>query len=68
MKEFEEILTQLVFFMVDSENKDPFKSDGKPNKQNQKYFREIKIIDLVIDILIYSFEGENPMYNIDEIT
>lgn len=68
MKEFEEILNELVFFMIESENKDPMKSDGIPKKLNQIYFREIKIIDLIIDILIYSFEGENPMYNIDEIT
>lgn len=68
MKAFEEIMCLMVFFMIDTESKDPFKCDGVPKKLNQKYFREIKIIDLLIDILIYSFEGENPMYNIDEIT
>jgi len=31
--------------------------DGLPIKQNQKYFRELKIIDLLIDIIIYPFEG-----------
>ena len=68
MKEFEEILSNLVFFMIETDNKDPFRADGTPNKLNQKYFREIKIVDLLIDILIYSFEGDNPKYSIDEIT
>ena len=68
MKAFEEIMSEIVFFMVDSENKEPFECDGPPKKENQKYFREIKIIDLLIDILIYSFEGDNAMYNIEKIT
>ena len=29
--------------------------------------RELKVIDLLIDVLIYPFEGENPPYNFNEV-
>lgn len=54
--------------MISTESKDPFKCEGYPNKKNQKYLREIKIIDLLIDILIYPFEGENKFITLDELT
>ena len=59
---------QLVFQMISTESKDPFKCEGYPNKKNQKYTREIKIIDLLIDVLIYPFEGENKFLSLDELT
>jgi hypothetical protein len=68
LKEFEGILILLVFQMISTESKDPFKCEGYPNKKNQKYTREIKIIDLLIDVLIYPFEGENKFLSLDELT
>lgn len=64
MKEFEELITSLVFFVLQhSDEKDPLKSDSSPNPQNQKFLREINIIDLLIDCLIYPFEGtEKPAF------
>lgn len=68
MKSFEELLTKMLFFLIKSENDDPFKSDGAPNRYRQKYFRELKIIDLLVDILIYEFEGENAPFDLQKIT
>ena len=71
MKAFEDLLSGLVAFMLNSEpGTNPFTSEGQPDPQNQKFLREIKIIDLLIDILIYPFEGEgdDPMYHLDDLT
>ena len=70
MKRFEDLLSQMYFFLISSENitGDPLMTDGSPNRYRQKYFRELKIIDLLVDILIYEFEGENAPFNLDKIT
>lgn len=57
MKKFEELLAGLIFFVVQTDSTDPFKCEGFVRQANQKYLREIKIIDLLIDILIYPFES-----------
>mmetsp|Transcript_11845 Transcript_11845/g.18234 ORF Transcript_11845/g.18234 Transcript_11845/m.18234 type:complete len:401 (-) Transcript_11845:5665-6867(-) len=68
MKRFEDLLSGLVFFIVETDSKDPFTCEGLPKKQIQKYLREIKIIDLLIDILIYPFDSEDSMYNLEDLT
>ena len=68
LKTFEELLRGLVFFVIETDSKDPFSCDGSPIVQNQKFLREIKIIDLLIDIIIIPFEGENPMYKLEDLT
>jgi len=68
MKAFEELLTKLVFFLTITDVKDPFTCEGTPIKQNQKYFRELKVIDLLIDVIIYPFEGLNAPFNLDQLT
>ena len=68
MKEFENLLAQLVFFTISTESKDPFHCDGYPNKRHQKYLREIKIIDLLIDIIIVPFEGEHAFIALEDLT
>ena len=30
--------------------------------------RELKVIDLLVDILIYPFEGEDPFYDLNSLT
>lgn len=68
MKVFEEILIKMVFFTTETSSKDPFTCDGIPIRLNQKYMRELKVIDLLIDILIYPFESECAMYDLQKIT
>lgn len=68
MKGFEDLLTQMLFFLIKSESSDPFKCEGVPNRFRQKYFRELKIIDLLVDILIYEFDGEDPPFLLEKIT
>lgn len=66
MKNFEDLLSKLVFFLTNTTSKDPFTCEGIPIKQNQKYFRELKVIDLLIDIIIYPFE--DGVFEIDKLT
>jgi hypothetical protein len=74
MKSFEDLLQGLVLFMLSpfvEDDPDPFTCDGDANPQNQKFLREIKIIDLLVDILIYPFEGEDgneAMYKLEDLT
>lgn len=68
MKTFEELLRKMVFFVTKTDSMDPFTCEGTPNKMAQKYFRELKIIDMLIDILIYPFEGEKPLYTLADLT
>jgi hypothetical protein len=28
----------------------------------QRFLRELKLIDLLVDVLIYPFDGEDPVY------
>ena len=56
-------MPELIYFLVGKESKDPYECDGIPDKKKQKFMRELKVIDLLIDILIYPFEGENPLYD-----
>ena len=67
MKKFEDILSSLIFFVISTDSKNALTSEGIPNKKHQKYLREIKIIDLLVDILIYPFGGENPMFQLENI-
>ena len=67
MKTFEELLSKMIFYLVKTESTDPFTCDGSPCRYKQKYFRELKIIDLLVDILIYEFEGENSPYKLSDI-
>ena len=68
MKAFEELLSQLIFFVIETDSIDPFTADGQPYQKNQKFLREIKFIDLLIDILIYPFEGENALFDLNLLT
>lgn len=67
LKEFENLLIQLVFFTIDTESENAFTCEGLPKKLHQKFLREIKIIDLLIDVLIYPFEGENAFLKLDDL-
>jgi len=72
IKGFEEMLSGLIFFIIETESKDPFRCEGFPRVKHQKFLREIKIIDLLVDIIIYPFESdsedEKPLYELEELT
>jgi hypothetical protein len=64
-----ELLKGLVYWLIelDIENyQDPIKCEGYPNKDRQKIMRETRMIDLLIDCLIYPFETK--MFNYDELS
>ena len=68
MKSFEELLIKMVFFVTQTDSKDAFNCEGIPSKPAQKYLRELKVIDLLMDILIYPFEGDPPVYDLNKLT
>ncbi len=62
----EEILSNLIFFITETESIDPFICEGIPKKKRQRYMRETRVIDLLVDMLYYPFnEG---LYNFAELT
>jgi len=67
IKVFEELLVKMVFCVTKSDSNDPFTCEGVPKKEVQKYLRELKIIDLIMYILIYPFEGEHQ-FDIQKLT
>jgi len=67
LKEFEELITGLIYFVCITDNANPFTCEGIPNVQSQRILRELKLIDLLVDVLIYPFEGEDPVYMIGEL-
>lgn len=64
MKNFEDLLVKMVFFVTKTESENAFTCEGIPIVQNQKYLRELKVIDLLIDIIIIPFEGENAVFDL----
>ena len=66
------MLSGLIFFIIETESKEPFRCEGFPRVKHQKFLREIKIIDLLVDIIIYPFESdtddEKPLYELEELT
>lgn len=62
----EQLLTNMVFFLTETESRDPFTCEGIPFKKRQKQMRETRVIDKLIDMLYYPFsEG---LYNFSELT
>jgi len=68
MKRFEELLSKLVFFVTETSSKDAFTCEGVPFKKRQKYLRELKVIELLVDILIYPFEGDDAPFDMNKLT
>jgi len=62
----ESILSSLIFFTTETESTDPFTCEGIPNRKRQKYLRESRFIDFLIDMIQYPF-SEGP-YKLAELT
>ena len=56
--EIEALLVQLVYLLTKTEDKNPFKCVGIPNARRQKFCREIHLVDLIVDILYFTFESD----------
>lgn len=55
MKKVELLITDLIFFITETEDTDPFTCEGIPNKERQKLMRELKVIEILCDALYYPF-------------
>ena len=47
MKTIENILTELIFFVIKTDDKNPLTCEGEPNKDRQKLIRELKFIEVL---------------------
>lgn len=54
--QLEQLLASMVFFLTETESMDPFQCEGIPYKRRQKYMRETRVIDLLVDMLYYPFK------------
>lgn len=64
-----ELLRTIIYWVleIDQDNyQDPFKCEGFPNKFRQKVLRETRLLDLLIDCLVYPFE--TGLYAYDDLT
>ena len=55
MKIIENILIGLIFFVIETDEKDPFICEGEPNKDRQKLIRELKFVEILCDMLYFPF-------------
>lgn len=64
-----ELLKGIIYWTLDLDTEmynDPYKCEGFPHKYRQKVMRETRLIDLLIDCLIYPFE--TGLYNYDDLS
>lgn len=64
-----ELLKGIVFWLITIDSDDyqnPFTCEGFPIKERQKILRETRLIDLLIDCLIFPFEAQMVEY--DDLT
>ena len=54
-----DLLTKLIFFIIDTEGSDPITCTGEPSKIRQKLMRELRVIELLVDCLYYPFKDKN---------
>lgn len=60
-----ERLKKMIFFIVGQEDINPYYFDGKPVNMRQKHAREIKVIDVLCDMLYYAFNSD--IYFLNEL-
>ena len=62
----QDILAQMIFFITDTQENNPYMCEGIPRRERQKLMRELRIVDLLIDMIYFPFE-ENGLYSIESI-
>ena len=66
MRGVEIMLSKVVFFVTETEDKDPFYCEGLPVRQRQRYMRETRLIELLCDALHYPFSLD--LFSLEELT
>lgn len=65
IKKVIQILSDLVFFLVKTESKDPLDCEGIPNQDRQRIMKDFRFIELLVDLLYYPLKLE--VYKIKEL-
>lgn len=47
MRKIENLLTEVIFFVTETEDSDPYTCEGIPYKERQKLLRELKIVEVL---------------------
>ena len=63
----QDILAQMIFFITDTQENNPYMCEGIPRRERQKLMRELRIVDLLIDMIYFPFEEENGLYSLESI-
>lgn len=59
------MLTSLIFFMIKTEGTDAIECEGIPIEEHQKIFKDMKLIEILVDLLYFPFR--NKMYELDKL-
>lgn len=59
------VLTNLIFFMLKTEGSDPLECEGIPIQEHQKLFRDMKMIEILVDLLYFPFR--NHIYELKDL-
>jgi len=62
----EGLLSSMIFFLTETDSKDPFTCEGIPNQKRQRFMRETRVVDLFVDMIYCPFQDK--LYNFDELT
>ena len=64
----EQLLIELIFFVTETEDNDPFLCEGIPYKGRQKLMRELNLVEVLADALYYPFaEGMFSLERLAEV-
>ena len=65
MNNLEQLLTELIFFVTETEVSDPFICEGIPYESRQKLMRELKVVEVLADALFYPFSER--MFSLEKL-
>lgn len=60
------ILSDLIFFAVETENANPIECEGMEQNAKQKLMKDFRFLEIITDILYYPFK--NQAYDISDLT
>ena len=65
-KKASKMLANLIFFMIKTEGTDPYECEGIPIEEHQKFFKDIKLIEILVDLLYFPFKTK--IYDLNDLT
>ena len=60
------MLSNLIFFMIKTEGTDPFECEGIPIQEHQKIFKDMKLLEILVDLLYFPFKSK--IYDLNDLS